>query len=114
MPALLPYFARVVYEVGHTRLKIWRVQVRYLPQGLTIGTMSILKVLSVKINTRTLTKVGTKKSSDGGSSNNRHFWQRVREAYGATLLRSWSQFGIRWFESTRCRYVMDLIHLGLR
>ena len=73
MPALLPYFPCVVYEVGHTGLKIQRVQVRYLPQGLTIGIASILKVLSVKINTRTLTKVGIKKSLDGGSPNNRHF-----------------------------------------
>ena len=39
MPALLPYFPCVVYEVGHTGLKIQRVQVRYLPQGLTIGMM---------------------------------------------------------------------------
>ena len=39
MPALLPYFPCVVYEVGHTGLKIQRVQVRYLPQGLPIGMM---------------------------------------------------------------------------
>lgn len=30
-------FASVVYEVGHTRLKIWRVLVRYQPEALPLG-----------------------------------------------------------------------------